>query len=280
MNAFTHKQEAFPICKINLGLYVIRRREDGYHDLETVFYPVPLHDNLSVAPLRMSDAPYSLQVAGAAISGPADDNLIVRVYRQLSEDYPLPPLDIYLYKRIPMGAGLGGGSSDAAAMMCLLNDTFQLGMSIEEMQRRVARLGADCAFFIEGKPAFATGIGDQLSPINLSLKGWNLVLVKPDIFVSTKEAYGGIVPREPRVPLLQALAAPVEYWRTTVGNDFEDNVFRVHPEIAAIKATLYDMGATYASMSGSGSTVFGLFRHPVENLREVFPDCFTFQSHL
>lgn len=274
------KQEAFPICKINLGLYVIRRREDGYHDLETVFYPVPLHDNLSIAPLRMSDAPYALQVAGAPIAGDAESNLIVKVYRQLCEDYELPPLDIYLYKRIPMGAGLGGGSSDAAAMMRLLNDTFSLGMTCEEMERRVARLGADCAFFIQARPSFATGIGDQLQPINLSLKGWTLVLVKPDTFVSTREAYAGVVPQQPAVPLLEALSQPVETWRAVVKNDFEESVFRAHPEIAAIKETLYDMGAAFALMSGSGSTVFGLFRHHMEGLGEVFPDCYIYQARL
>ena len=274
------KQEAFPICKINLGLYVIRRREDGYHDLETVFYPVPLHDNLSIAPLRMSDAPYALQIAGAPIAGDAESNLIVKVYRQLCEDYELPPLDIYLYKRIPMGAGLGGGSSDAAAMMRLLNDTFSLGMTCEEMEQRVARLGADCAFFIQARPSFATGIGDQLQPINLSLKGWTLVLVKPDTFVSTREAYDGVVPQQPAVPLLEALSQPVETWRAVVKNDFEESVFRAHPEIAAIKETLYDMGATFALMSGSGSTVFGLFRHHMEGLGEVFPDCFIYQARL
>ena len=274
------KQEAFPICKINLGLYVIRRREDGYHDLETVFYPVPLHDNLSIAPLRMSDAPYALQVAGAPIAGDAESNLIVKVYRQLCEDYELPPLDIYLYKRIPMGAGLGGGSSDAAAMMRLLNDTFSLGMTCEEMERRVARLGADCAFFIQARPSFATGIGDQLQPIPLSLKGWTLVLVKPDTFVSTREAYAGVVPQQPAVPLLEALSQPVETWRAVVKNDFEESVFRAHPEIAAIKETLYDMGAAFALMSGSGSTGFGLFRHHMEGLGEVFPDCYIYQARL
>ena len=274
------KQEAFPICKINLGLNVVRRRDDGYHDLETVFYPVPLHDNLSIVPLRLSDAPYALQTVGAPIAGDAESNLIVKVYRQLCEDYELPPLDIYLYKRIPMGAGLGGGSSDAAAMMRLLNDTFALGMTCEEMEHRVARLGADCAFFIQARPSFATGIGDQLTPIDLSLRGWTLVLVKPDTFVSTKEAYGGITPRQPEVALTEALLRPVEEWRAVVRNDFEESVFRAHPEIAAIKATLYDMGAAFALMSGSGSTVFALFRHHMDSLDEVFPDCFVYQAKL
>ena len=273
-------KEFFPIAKINIGLYVTRRREDGYHDLETIFYPIPLHDNLSISPLKMSNAPYQLQTAGHKIEGNSDDNLIVKVYKQLAEEFDLPPLEIYLYKRIPMGAGLGGGSSDAAAMIKLLNETFDLGLSTEDMERRVARLGADCAFFVQGKPAFATGIGDILSPIELSLSGMHLVLVKPDIFVSTKEAYGDIVPATPEHDLLKAIKAPITDWRHTVSNNFEKNVFRLHPEIAAIKQTLYDMGAVYASMSGSGSTVFGLFQHAVEEAERVFDDCFVWQSKL
>lgn len=273
-------KEIFPIAKINIGLYVTRRREDGYHDLETIFYPIPLHDNLSISLLRMSDAPYALQTAGHKIEGDAKDNLIIKVYEQLKADFSLPPLDIYLYKRIPMGAGLGGGSSDAAAMMKLLNDTFKLGLSTEDMERRVAKLGADCAFFIKGKPAFATGIGDQLSPIELSLSGKHLVLVKPDIFVSTKEAYGGIVPSTPKYKLLEAINAPITEWRHTISNDFEKNVFRLYPKIEAIKETLYDMGAIYASMSGSGSTVFGLFPHAIVEAESVFNDCFVWQSKL
>lgn len=273
-------KEFFPIAKINIGLYVTRRREDGYHDLETIFYPIPLHDNLSISPLKMSNAPYQLQTAGHKIEGNSDDNLIVKVYKQLAEEFDLPPLDIYLYKRIPMGAGLGGGSSDAAAMIKLLNETFDLGLSTEDMERRVARLGADCAFFVQGKPAFATGIGDILSPIELSLSGMHLVLVKPDVFVSTKEAYGDIVPATPEHDLLKAIKAPITDWRHTVSNNFEKNVFRLHPEIAAIKQTLYDMGAMYASMSGSGSTVFGLFPHAVEEAERVFDDCFVWQSKL
>ena len=273
-------KETFPIAKINIGLYVTRRREDGYHDLETIFYPIPLHDNLSISPLKMSDAPYQLQTAGHKIEGNPDDNLIIKVYKQLAEEFDLPALDIYLYKRIPMGAGLGGGSSDAAAMIKLLNETFDLGLSTADMERRVARLGADCAFFVQGKPAFATGIGDVLTPIELSLSGMHLVLVKPDIFVSTKEAYGGIVPATPEHDLLEAIKTPITEWRHTVSNDFEKNVFCLHPEIAAIKQTLYDMGAVYASMSGSGSTVFGLFPHAVEEAERVFDDCFVWQSKL
>lgn len=272
--------EAFASAKINIGLYVVERRPDGYHNLETVFYPISLHDNLHVGPLHEADGPYRLQLAGNAIEGNPEDNLIIKAYRQLAADYPLPPIDIYLYKRVPTGAGLGGGSSDAAYMMKVLNQRFELGMDNEEMKQRVARLGADCAFFIDNHPAFATGIGDVLTPCAVSLKGMTLLLVKPDTFVSTKEAYGGVTPQRPRYDLREAIAAPVETWKDTISNDFEISVFQHHPEIAAIKQTLYDMGAVYASMSGSGSTVFGLFRHPVEEAQRVFADCFVYQSQL
>lgn len=269
-----------PISKINLGLYVIERREDGYHNLETVFYPIPLQDNLEIKPLQGSNKPWELQVAGSKIEGNAADNLVVKVYESLRTEFQLPPIDIYLYKRIPMGAGLGGGSSDAAEMMKGLNDMFSLGLSAKEMEQRVARLGADCAFFIQAKPAFATGIGDILTPTTVSLKGMHLVLVKPDDFVSTKDAYSGIKPHRPAHDLRQALAAPIETWRDTVYNDFEAVVFPKFPRIAAIKQTLYDMGAVYASMSGSGSSVFGLFTHHIDEADSVFSDCFVFQSRL
>lgn len=272
--------EAFPNAKINIGLYVVERRPDGYHNLQTVFYPIPLHDNLQVRPLEKSDEPYLLQMAGNAIEGNPADNLIIKVYNSLKADFNLPQLDIYLYKRIPTGAGLGGGSSDAAYMMKVLNDAFSLKMTEEEMERRVAKMGADCAFFIKEQPAYATGIGDVLTPINLSLKGKTLLLVKPSTFVSTKEAYGGVVPQMPEHDLLEALASPIETWKETVKNDFERSVFKHHPEIAAIKETLYNMGAIYASMSGSGSTVFGIFPHEVEEAARVFKDCFVFQQTL
>lgn len=181
-----------PISKINIGLYVIERRADGYHNLETVFYPIPLQDNLELKPLEGSNKPWELQVVGNKVAGNAADNLVVKVYESLRNEFNLPPIDIYLYKRIPMGAGLGGGSSDAAETMKGLNEMFSLGLSAEEMEQRVARLGADCAFFIKGTPAFATGIGDILTPAQLSLKGWHLLLVKPSDFVSTKDAYSGI----------------------------------------------------------------------------------------
>lgn len=271
---------SFPCAKINIGLYVVSKRPDGYHNLETVFYPIPLQDVLETKPLTMSNAPYALQTVGAPIAGNADDNLVVKVYRDLKAEFNLPALDIYLHKRIPMGAGLGGGSSDAAYMLKTLNADFELQLSDDEMERRIANYGADCAFFIREQPSFATGIGDELTPIDLSLKGFTLVLVKPSTFVSTREAYAGVVPQRPACDLREALAQPVESWRHTVSNDFERSVFLAHPEIAAIKTTLYDMGAVYAAMSGSGSTVFGLFRRPVEEAEMVFSDCFVFQKAL
>lgn len=269
-----------PNCKINLGLQVVRKRPDGYHDLQTVFYPIPLRDNLELRELRNSDAPYALQLAGQTIGGNPDDNLIIKVYRQLKEEFDLPALDIYLYKHIPLGAGLGGGSSDAAFMMKGLNEVFELGLSDYEMERRLAGLGADCAFFVQNVPAYATGIGDELTPIPLSLKGMYIVLVKPDVFVSTREAYAGVTPKEPEHDLLKALRRPVTEWRDRVVNDFEPSVFAAHPELAAVKQTLYDMGADYAAMSGSGSTLFGLFSRPVPEARKVFKEHFVWTEHL
>ncbi|MBR1712918.1 MAG: 4-(cytidine 5'-diphospho)-2-C-methyl-D-erythritol kinase [Alloprevotella sp.] len=270
-----------PCAKINLGLHVTERRSDGYHNIETVFYPIPLTDNLEVRELRNSAAPYLLQLAGNALEGSPADNLVIRALEELRPDFPqIPPLDIYLFKRIPSGAGLGGGSSDAAAMLRLLNDMFCLGMDNTEMERRAAHLGADCPFFIQGKPAYATGIGDILTPIPLSLRGWILVLVKPADSVSTAQAYAGITPKQPAQSLREAVERPVEEWRNSVTNDFESSVFPRYPRIAAIKETLYDMGATYAAMSGSGSCVYGLFRHRQSNAKDIFPDCFVHQAQL
>jgi 4-diphosphocytidyl-2-C-methyl-D-erythritol kinase len=270
-----------PISKINIGLYVTEKRPDGYHNLETIFYPIPLHDNLEINRLKDSETcDYRLHLAGAKIAGEAEDNLIIKILRSLKEDFDIPSIDIHLYKRIPMGAGLGGGSSDAAAFIKGLNEMFDLKMSNNEMEKRVSKFGADCAFFIQQQPCFATGIGNILTPINLSLKGYYLILVKPDDFVSTKEAYAGVTPCKPNIDLMQAIQQPINTWKDSISNDFEKSVFATHPKIAAIKETLYDLGAVYASMSGSGSTVFGIFEHRVEELSSIFSDCFCFQEKL
>lgn len=271
----------FPCCKINLGLNVVERRTDGYHNLETVFYPIPLHDNLEVITAKNASQPYLLHNTGLSVDGADENNLVVKVYNLLREDYKqIPPVEIWLHKRIPSGAGLGGGSSDAAFMMRLLNEQYELGMDDEDIEYRLSRLGADCAFFYQARPAFATGIGDQLIPIDFDLAGWNFVLVKPDIHVSTREAYSMVRPKPSTHSLLQALSRPVETWKDTVKNDFEYSVFQHYPEIAAIKQTLYDMGAAYASMSGSGSSVFALFERSQPEAESVFSDCFVYETRL
>lgn len=270
----------YPNAKINLGLNIVEKRPDGYHNLETIFYPINLQDALEVTLLE-GEKEYELTLSGTPIEGNPEDNLVVKAYRLLKEDYPhIAPVDIHMYKHIPTGAGLGGGSADAAFMIKLLNDKFNLGLSIEEMENYAARLGADCAFFIQNKPVFASGIGNIFEPIQLSLKGYFLVLIKPDIFVSTKDAFSLITPKIPVQSLKEIVRMPVETWRATMKNDFENSVFKKFPEIAAIKDKLYDMGAIYASMSGSGSSVYGIFREQVEFVDEIFSGCFCRQRAL
>ena len=270
----------YPNAKINLGLNIVEKRPDGYHNLETVFYPINLQDALEVN-LREGEDEFSLKVSGVSIEGEPEDNLVVKAYRLLKKDYPnMPAIDIHMYKHIPTGAGLGGGSADAAFMIKLLNEKFKLNLSIEKMEEYAAILGADCAFFIQNKPVFASGIGNIFEPIQLSLKGYYLVLVKPDIFVSTKDAFAHITPMKPTQSLKEIIRMPVETWRATMKNDFEESVFQKFPEIAAIKDKLYDLGAIYASMSGSGSSVFGIFREQVEFVDEIFSGCFCRQRAL
>ena len=270
----------YPNAKINLGLNIVEKRPDGYHNLETVFYPINLQDALEVNLLE-EEKEFSLKVSGVSIEGEPENNLVVKAYRLLKKDYPeMPAIDIHMYKHIPTGAGLGGGSADAAFMIKLLNDKFKLNLSIEKMEEYAAILGADCAFFIQNKPVFATGIGNIFEPIQLSLKGYYLILVKPDIFVSTKDAFAHIIPSQPTQSLKEIIRMPVETWRATMKNDFEDSVFQKFPEIAAIKDKLYDLGAIYASMSGSGSSVYGIFREQVEFVDEIFSGCFCRQRAL
>ena len=270
----------YPNAKINLGLNIVEKRPDGYHNLETVFYPINLQDALEVTTLKDKDD-YALTVSGTPIEGDAENNLVVKAYKLLKKDFPeIPGIDIHMYKHIPTGAGLGGGSADAAFMIKLLNEKFNLQISIEKMEEYAAILGADCAFFIQNKPVFATGIGNLFEPIQLSLKGYYLVLIKPDIFVSTKDAFSHITPKQPEYSLKEIIRMPIETWRAVMKNDFEDSVFPKFPEIAAIKDKLYDMGAIYASMSGSGSSVFGIFREQVEFVDEIFSGCFCRQRAL
>lgn len=272
----------YPNAKINIGLNVVEKRPDGYHNLETVFYPINLQDILDIQEIE-SDVPasgYRLKVTGTVLDGSPEDNLVVRAFKLLKQDYDLPPVSLGLYKHIPTGAGLGGGSSDAAFTIKTLNDRFKLGLTVEQMEAYCVRLGADCAFFIQNKPVFATGIGNVFHPIEMNLQYKQLVLVKPDIFVSTKDAYAKVKVQHPERQLPELLAQPIETWKDTVMNDFEPSVFSKYPEIAAIKDKMYDLGALYASMSGSGSSVFGIFDEPVENVDEEFSGMFCRQREL
>lgn len=273
----------YPNAKINIGLNVVEKRPDGYHNLETVFYPIGLQDILEIKVLDEGNVPecgYKLKITGTILDGSPEDNLVVRAFKMLKHDFNLPPVSIGLYKHIPTGAGLGGGSSDAAFTIKTLNKRFDLRLTDEQMEDYCTRLGADCPFFIKNTPVFATGIGNEFHPVSFSLKGKHLVLVKPDIFVSTKDAYAKVNVRRPDTPLPELLAQPLETWKDTVINDFERSVFSKYPEIAAIKDSMYDIGAVYASMSGSGSSVFGIFDEPVENIDEVFSGMFCRQRVL
>ena len=271
----------FPNAKINLGLNIVEKRPDGYHNLETIFYPINLQDALEVTRRENNDKEYTLHISGSPLEGEPEDNLVVKAYKLLKKDYPgLLPVDIHMYKNIPAGAGLGGGSSDAACMIKLLNDKFSLGLSTERMEEYAVKLGADCAFFIRNKPVFATGIGNLFEPVELSLKGYHIILIKPDIFVSTRDAFAEIKPVRPAVSLKEIVKQPMETWKNSMKNDFEDSVFKKFPEIAAIKDELYDLGAVYAAMSGSGSSVYGIFKAPIENVEDKFCGCFCRQRAL
>lgn len=248
----------YPNAKINLGLNVVERRSDGYHNIETIFYPIGIQDILNIEP---SDTctDYSFSSSGMAVTGDPEDNLVVRAYHLLRSNYQFPSIDISLHKQIPFGAGLGGGSSDAAFMLKMLNELFQLKITTKKLELLAAKLGADCPFFIRNKPVFATGIGNIFTPVNLSLKGYWLLLVKPDIHVSTAEAYAGITPAPSEIQLTELILQPVTEWKKFIKNDFEKTVFAKQPEIGRLKEQIYDLGAMYASMSGSGSSVYGIF---------------------
>ncbi|GAA4805923.1 4-(cytidine 5'-diphospho)-2-C-methyl-D-erythritol kinase [Olivibacter ginsenosidimutans] len=250
----------FANAKINIGLQVLNRRTDGYHNLETVFYPVKLYDILEIVP---SDT-VRLEVSGIRIPNDNQDNLCIRAYKLLTEDFDLSPVCIYLHKHIPVGAGLGGGSADAAFLIKLLAQYFKLVLSIEQMENYTRRLGADCTFFIRNEPVYATGIGDIFTPVEVNLSRYSFVLVKPPVHISTGEAYGSIRSLRESKQLLENINLPVEAWREKIFNDFEIGIFERYPEIRGIKSYLYEQGAIYAAMSGSGSTVFGIFEKPVE----------------
>lgn len=271
----------FPCAKINLGLQVVGVRENGYHDIETVFYAIPLHDALEITPMDddfPSDTRCDIKITGNFIPGKDADNLVVKAYRLLANDFDLPKIHIHLFKQIPTQAGLGGGSSDAAYMLKLLNEQFSLNLTIDKLKDYAARLGADCAFFIKSEPCFASGIGDVLEPISNSsylLKGYKLALIKPDIAISTKKAYQQINVKKTSVSCKDIIHQPIKCWKDELFNDFETPVFQEFPELKVIKEQLYQQGAIYASMSGSGSAIYGIFEDEPKNIRKLFDSYFT-----
>ena len=270
----------FPCAKINLGLNIVSKRPDGYHNLETVFYPIPLTDALEIKYMDEkfpSESPCDLKITGNDIDCNEEDNLVIKAYQLLAADFQLPRVHAHLVKRIPTQAGLGGGSSDAAYMIRLLDERFRLNIGIPEMERYAAKLGADCAFFITADPSYAEGIGDVLMPVDVpgaGLGGYYLAVVKPSVAVSTRDAYATIVPKTPAKCCRDIVRQPIETWKDELVNDFEAPIFAMHPELAAIKQNLYDAGAVYAAMSGSGSALFGIFREQPTGLEKEFEGMF------
>ena len=302
----------FPNAKINLGLHVVEKREDGYHNIETVFYPVPLKDALEIVPFSPSfpnegemvwsfqtppvfstlqtqyhdplvrkrgggESDFSFTQVGLSLDSLPEDNLVIKAFNLFKKRYDLPPLAVFLKKAIPFGAGLGGGSADAAFMLKLLNACTSQNLSDEELEKMSVEIGADCPFFIRNRPVVASGIGNMFESIELSLKGYTLCIIKPNLVVSTKDAYSSVKPAKPSTPLKEIVRLPVKEWKHLLKNDFEPGVFQKFPVIAEIKDYVYACGSVYASMSGSGSAVFGLFENDV-NLS--FPECFIWKGVL
>jgi 4-diphosphocytidyl-2-C-methyl-D-erythritol kinase len=252
---------SFPNCKINLGLRILRKREDGFHDLETAFYPVAIQDALEIVRNPSPGAEgVDLRVTGLAVDGPPENNICVKAWHLLKKDFSeLPPVIMHLHKLIPSGAGLGGGSADGAFTLLALDKKFRLGLSPEALLSYALSLGSDCPFFILNKPCLAASRGEEMEPIPLDLSPYQLLIVNPRIPVSTAWAFSQIRPSADGPSVRQALLQPISHWKDSLVNDFEPAVFAAYPQIAQIKQTLYAHGALYASMSGTGSTVYGIF---------------------
>ncbi len=249
---------SFPNCKINLGLSIIGKRTDGYHEISSIIYPIPFEEILEVIPTS-GNGQCKFTTTGLSIPGDASNNLCIKAYEVLNSRFNLPSVHIHLHKLLPMGGGLGGGSADAAETIKLLNRLFELQLDTQEMKLFAAQLGSDCPFFIENTPQLATGRGEILSPIAISLKGYHLVLINDGTHVSTKEAYAGVQPKKPNFDLKELPDIPIEDWKHVLVNDFERSVFKSHPHLQRMKDELYDKGAVYAAMSGSGATLYGVY---------------------
>ncbi|MFZ9743517.1 MAG: 4-(cytidine 5'-diphospho)-2-C-methyl-D-erythritol kinase [Chitinophagaceae bacterium] len=251
----------FPNAKINLGLRVTSKRQDGYHNLDTVFYPLPYHDILEAVQVKESSNEISFVSTGKKIEGSQENNLCIKAYKLLKNDFPsIPKIQVHLHKLIPMGAGLGGGSSDGAFMLRLLNTKFNLGLDETKMIEYALMLGSDCPIFIKNKPCYATGRGELLEEIGINLSDYYFLLVSPCLHISTADAFKGIQPNSSITTCKEITSLPIEQWRDSLINDFEASVFQIHPDLNAIKEKLYQLGAVYASMTGTGSTFFGIFK--------------------
>ena len=249
----------FPSCKINIGLRITEKRPDGFHNLQSCFYPVAWGDALEIIPSQE----FAFSSSGLLIPGNSERNLCVQAYELLKADFALPPVQIHLHKIVPIGAGLGGGSADAAFTLTLINEQFGLALDNESLEDYAKQLGSDCAFFIQNRPLYCLAKGDVFSPISVDLTGHYILLVYPNLAISTAEAYAGVRPSVPDVTLFEQLQMPIGTWRENIHNDFEDSLFFKNPILPQIKQQLYDAGAVYASMSGSGSTVYGIFNAPI-----------------
>lgn len=260
----------FPNAKINLGLHITEKRSDGFHNIETIFYPVGWNDALEVIAVNPNDInanskqEFNLFLSGLPIIGNLEDNLLYKAYLIIKQTKSLPNIDVYLHKTLPMGAGLGGGSADAAFFINLLNEQFELHLTETNRVDIAKLLGSDCAFFIKNKPVFATQKGDVFSDINLNLSHLYIAVIYPNVHSNTKEAYSLVKPKQPNISLLKVIKQPISTWKTDLVNDFEKSIFSLYPIVEKTKHDLYDLGAVYACMSGSGSAVFGIFEKEPE----------------
>ena len=265
----------FPNCKINLGLHITSKRPDGFHSIESVFLPVGWVDMLEIVPTKEN----TFIMDGLNIACPIEENLCYKAYQLLKSDFDLPPISMYLYKKIPNGAGLGGGSADAAFTLKTLNAMFSLGLSIENLKQYAEKLGSDCSFFITNSPSLVSGRGEILEPYFINLQGYEIVIIKAPISVSTAEAYKMVTPKAAEYAIAETLKQDISAWRDSLKNDFEEPIFKKYPELEQIKNLLYAKGALYAAMSGSGSAIYGIFRERID-FGQTFKDCLVWQGIL
>lgn len=268
----------FPNAKINLGLNIIEKRPDGFHNIETIFYPIPLCDALEITKIN-SNKVYEFSSSGISVNVKPSENIVIKAFELVASKFDIPPTAIHLHKNIPFGAGLGGGSSDAAHMIKLLNSYYELNLNNSELENLAIQIGSDCPFFINNDAVFAEGKGNLFTPTDLNLCNYYILLIKPDIHISTPMAYANVNPKKTSEPLYHRIKQPIDNWKHCIQNDFEKSIFPNHPELKTIKDELYAHGAVYASMSGSGSSMFGLFKKMPE-IKESWQKYFIWTSKL